>query len=131
MIAHVRYNRRSILLGFTIPLNAFGPGLSIAHYGSIVVNGNAKIGRNCRIHSDVNIGETGGGAPTIGDNVYIGPGAKIFGPITVGDHVAVGANAVVNTDVPSNVSVGGIPATVISEKGSEGLLVDGCAAAGL
>jgi serine O-acetyltransferase len=129
VLAQVRYKRRSILLGFTFPLNAFGPGLSIAHYGSVVVNGNAKIGRNCRIHSDVNIGEAQGRAPTIGDDVYIGPGAKIFGPITIGDRVAIGANAVVNSDVPSDVTVGGIPARVISDKGSEGLIVDGCAVA--
>jgi serine O-acetyltransferase len=126
-----RLKRRSVLLGFTIPRNAFGPGLSIAHYGSIVVNGKAKIGKNCRIHSDVNIGEFAGGAPQIGDNVYIGPGAKIFGAITVGDGAAIGANAVVNADVPAGVSVAGVPARVVSQKGSEGLVVDGCASAGV
>ncbi len=126
-----RYKRRSVLLGFTIPRNVFGPGLSIAHYGSIVVNGNARIGRNCRLHSDVNIGEANGLAPLIGNNVYIGPGAKIFGPIRIGDGVAIGANAVVNRDVPSGVSVGGIPARVISQHGSKALVIDGCSAAGL
>jgi serine O-acetyltransferase len=131
VIARWRYKRRSVLLGFTIPRNAFGPGLSIAHYGSIVVNGNARIGRNCRIHSDVNIGEANGLAPLIGNNVYIGPGAKIFGPIRIGDGVAIGANAVVNRDVPSGVSVGGIPARVISQRGSKALVIDGCSAAGL
>jgi len=130
-VVRLRYKRLSLLLGFTVPRNAFGPGLSIAHYGSIVVNGNARIGRNCRIHSDVNIGEANGGAPTIGDDVYIGPGAKIFGAITIGDGVAIGANAVVNRDVPSGVTVGGIPAKVISQHGSRDLIIDGCAAAGI
>jgi serine O-acetyltransferase len=130
-IALWRLKRLSMLLGFTVPRNVFGPGLSIAHYGSLVVNGNARVGRNCRIHSDVNIGEAGGRAPTIGDDVYIGPGAKIFGGITVGAGAAIGANAVVNRDVPPGVTVGGVPAKVISDGGSAGLLLDGCAAAGL
>ena len=78
---------------------------------------------NCRIHSDVNIGEAGGRAPRIGDNVYIAPGAKIFGGITVGDNAAIGANAVVNTDVPAGVTVAGVPARVVSERGSEGLVL--------
>ena len=64
-------------------------------------------------------------APTFGNNVYIGPGAKIFGKITIGDNVAIGANAVVNKDVPSNVTVGGIPARIISNKGSNGLFEHG------
>jgi len=54
----------------------------------------------------------------LGNNVYIGPGAKLFGSITVGNNVAVGANAVVNTNIPDNVTVGGIPAKIISEKSS-------------
>jgi len=62
----------------------------------------------------------------IGDNVYIGPGAKIFGAITIGDGVAIGANAVVHHDVSSGVTVGGVPARVISKKGSQGLVVDAC-----
>ncbi|MDX6698228.1 MAG: serine O-acetyltransferase [Solirubrobacteraceae bacterium] len=130
-IAAWRFKRRSVVLGFTIPRGAFGPGLSLAHYGSVVVNGHARVGRNCRIHSDVNIGVAGGGAPTIGDNVYIGPGAKIFGPITIGDDAVIGANAVVDEDVPAGVTVGGIPAKVISERGSRELLIDGAALAGL
>jgi serine O-acetyltransferase len=125
-VLQVRFLRASRRLGFTIPTGVFGPGLSIAHYGSIVVTGRARVGRNCRIHSDVNIGETHDGAPMIGDNVYIGPGAKIFGAITIGDGVAIGANAVVQRDVSPGVTVGGVPARVISEKGSQGLVVDAC-----
>ena len=77
----------------------FGPGLSIAHAGTIVVNSNAKIGANCRIHVCVNIGADvtdGSKAPIIGDNCYIGPGAKLFGSIILGNNVGIGANAVVN-----------------------------------
>jgi serine O-acetyltransferase len=128
-VLQFRFLGTSRKLGFTIPAGVFGPGLSIAHYGSIVVAGRARVGRNCRIHSDVNIGETHDGAPTIGDNVYIGPGAKIFGAITIGDGAAIGANAVVHRDVPPGVTVGGVPARVISPKGSRGLVVDACAVA--
>ncbi|MHB8075402.1 MAG: serine O-acetyltransferase [Desulfosporosinus fructosivorans] len=114
----------SINLGFTIPRHVFGPGLSIAHWGSIVVHPDVRVGKNCRIHSAVNIGVFNGKCPTIGDNVYI-PGAKLFGGITIGDNVTIGANAVVNKDVPSNVTVGGIPAKKISENDSSELIVKG------
>ncbi|MHB8076061.1 serine O-acetyltransferase [Desulfosporosinus fructosivorans] len=117
--------RLSTKLGFTIPQHVFGPGLSIAHWGSIVVHPDARVGNNCRIHSAVNIGVFNGKSPTIGNNVYIAPGAKLFGGITIGDNVTIGANAVVNKDVPSNVTVGGIPAKIISKKDSSELIVKG------
>lgn len=107
-----RYGMR---YGITLPPKvAPGPGLFIVHAGSIVVNGHARIGRNCRIHAGVNIGETGAGVPRIGDNVYIGPGAKLFGDIEIGDDVQIGANAVVSRSVPSNCVVSGPHARVVS-----------------
>jgi serine O-acetyltransferase len=124
LIAWVRLRRRSIRLGFSIPRHVFGPGLSLAHYGSVIVNGDARVGRNCRIHPGVVIGELDGRAPTIGDDVYIGPGAKLYGGISIGDGAAVGANAVVNRDVPAGVAVAGIPARPVSDRGSDGLLHD-------
>ena len=57
--------------------------------------------------------------------MYIAPGAKLFGGIIIGDNVTIGANSVVNIDVPSNVTVGGIPAKIISENDSSGLIVKG------
>lgn len=123
------FRKISIKLGFSISPNTFGPGLSIAHRGTIVVNGGARIGANCRIHVDVNIGTEAGksdAAPSIGDNCYIGPGAKIFGTIEIGSGTVVGANAVVNKSFPKgNQTLGGVPATVISTKSSEGLLIKG------
>lgn len=121
----MKYRRLSYQLGFWIDPDTFGPGLSIAHYGSIVVNPNVRVGKNCRIHSCVNIGEGKRKNPIIGDNVYIGPGAKIFGGIKIGNNVAIGANAVVNKDVPDNVTVGGIPAKIISYKDSSELIIKG------
>lgn len=79
------------------------------------------IGKETKIGSHVIIGTnvlTGGrsnkpGMPVIGNNVYIATGAKILGNITIGDNVIIGANAVVIQDVPSNCSVGGVPARVL------------------
>ena len=86
----------SVKLGFTISINTCGPGLQLPHRGTIIINDQAKIGKNCRIHACVNIGAHKGKAPKIGDNVYIGPGAKLFGDIVIADNVKIGANAVVN-----------------------------------
>ena len=110
-------HRLATRLGLSIPKNVFGAGLCIVHYGTIVVSPEAKIGENCRMHPSTSIGDYNG-TPTLGNNVYIGPGAKLFGDITIGNNVAIGANAVVNTNIPDNVTVGGIPAKIISEKSS-------------
>ena len=126
LLLKFRFRRLSIRLGFDIPCNVFGPGLSIAHYGTIIVNGAARIGANCRIHAGVNIGTKAGHtfqAPKIGDNVYIGPGVKIFGPIQIASGIAIGANSVVNKSFKEpNISIAGVPAKKISDKGSEGLI---------
>lgn len=110
-----------VICGFDIPINVFGKRLSIAHKGTIVVNGRAKVGDNCRIHTCVNIGTLPGSnglAPNIGDNVYIGPGAKIYGNIKIADNIVIGANAVVgrNFEVP-NICIAGSPARQISNMG--------------
>ena len=110
-------HRLATRLGFTIPKNVCGAGLCIVHYGTIVMSPKAKIGENFRIHPSTSIGEYNG-TPSLGNNVYVAPGVKIFGNITIGNNVAIAANAVVNTDVPDNVTVGGIPAKIISNKSS-------------
>ena len=112
--------RLSLKLSFSIPLNVFGPGLSIAHYGTIVVNKNAKIGKNCRIQEGVNIGATNGNneAPLLGDNIFIGTGAKLLGNIKIGNNVCIGANAVVTKSFPDNITIAGVPAKKISDNNS-------------
>ena len=108
--------------GISIHINCFGPGLSIAHYGSIVVNKSAKIGCNCRIHEGVTIGATGGSgqAATIGNNVFIATGAKIIGDITLGNNIAVGANAVITKSFNEDgITLGGVPAKKISNNNSQ------------
>lgn len=120
-ILKIRYVLLSQKLGFSIPFNVFGPGLSIAHYGMLVVHSNAKIGKNCRIHEGVTIGATGGNdcAADIGDNVFIGTGAKILGGIKIADGVAIGANAVVVKDIlEPNTTWAGVPAHKVSNNGS-------------
>jgi len=116
-LLEIAHHHHAVRLGFTIPKNVFGPGLCIVHYGTIVVSPNAKVGSNCRLHPSTSIGDYNG-APTLGNNVYIGPGAKLFGDIVLGDNVAVGANAVVNRSFGSNVTLAGIPARVVAETGA-------------
>lgn len=121
----LRFHQMSVKLGFSIPLNVFDKGLSIAHYGSIVINDKAKIGKNCRIQENVTIGSTGGSekAPIIGDNVFIASGARIIGDITLADNIAVGANAVVTKSInEENVTVVGVPAKIVSTHGSDGFI---------
>ncbi|GGD10054.1 serine O-acetyltransferase [Hyunsoonleella pacifica] len=113
-----RFRKISLKLGFSIPINVFGPGLSIVHYGTIVINSASKIGKNCRIHACTNIGASGGKpeAPHIGDNVYIGPGAKIYGNIKIADNIAISANAVVNRSFEKkSILIAGNPAKEIKE----------------
>lgn len=120
-IYRFKLHKLSTKLNFYIKPNVFKEGLSIAHIGPVIVNDYAKIGKNCRIHVGVNIGAKINEptlAPIIGDNVYIGPGAKIYGNIVIGNNVAIGANAVVNKNVPDNVTVAGVPAKVVSNKGN-------------
>ncbi|HEX5650380.1 MAG TPA: serine acetyltransferase [Steroidobacteraceae bacterium] len=96
--------------GIELPRAArIGPGLYIGHFGGITVSRDARIGSNCNLSQNVTIGVAGTGAkrgaPTIGDNVYIAPGARIFGRIRVGNNVQVGANAVVHADIPDDADV--------------------------
>lgn len=102
-----RLARASVRTGISIPPGVFGAGLSIAHFGSIVVNNEAVVGEFCRIHSATNIGTYRGQAPVIGDYVYIGPGAVIYGAATIGSRAVVGANSVVTGAVPDGATVAG------------------------
>lgn len=102
-----------------IPKNVFGPGLSIAHYGTIVVNSQSRIRSNCRIHVGVNIGASAGRseAPKKGDNCYIGPGVIIFGDINIANNVTIGANSTVNRSCDrERVVIAGTPAKIVKEQ---------------
>lgn len=117
----MRFHRLSVRLGMTIPPGVFGPGLSIPHYGTIVVHGNARAGRNCRLQEGVTIGATNGSheAAVIGDNCYFGSGAKVIGAVRIADDVAIGANAVVTRNITEpGTTWAGIPARKISGQNS-------------
>lgn len=112
------FRRESVKLGFSIPQGVFSEGLSIAHYGTIVVNGAARVGKNCRLHVGVNIGASNGSekAPRIGDNVYIGPGVIIYGDIEIANNVTIAANSTVNKScLIENVVLAGSPAKIVKE----------------
>lgn len=112
-----RKNRLGSRLGFIISAGCFGEGLQLEHYGSVIVNPKARIGKNCKIHGNCCIGSNGGypdDAPVIGDNVDIGQGAQILGGIRIADNVRIGAGAVVVKDVlEPGVTVVGIPGKIL------------------
>ena len=94
-----------------------GKQLFIDHGIGIVIGETATIGNNCTIYHQVTLGGTASSFfkrhPDIGNNVMIGAGAKILGPITVGNNVKIGANSVVLKDIPDNVTVVGIPGRIV------------------
>ena len=94
-----------------------GPGLHIYHFGGIFIGEQVKIGANFSLSHDVTIGLAGEGprrgAPVIGDNVYVAPGAKLYGRITVGNNAKIGANVVVDRNVPENALVQSLKPQVV------------------
>jgi serine O-acetyltransferase len=121
------FEKSSVKLGFTIPPNVFGPGLSIAHRGTIVVHSDSKVGENCRLYHCVTIGSgrnIPNDSPLIGNNVFIGTGAVIVGPITIADGIAIGANSYVNKSFSEpNITIAGCPAKQVSNRSSEDLWI--------
>lgn len=98
------------------PVTEIGPGLYIGHTGVIRIHPDTKAGRNLSIGQLVTIGTKGvgnRGVPAIGDNVYIGVGAKVLGNIKIGNNVKIGANAVVISDIPDNATAVGVPAKIV------------------
>lgn len=104
-----------------------GPGFLIAHVGSLVIGGGTRIGRNCDVRQNVTFGgnynktsEDGRTQPWLEDNISIGVGAVIIGPVRIGSNTIIGANTVVTKDIPSNSICFGMPVQVIKEKWPEG-----------
>ncbi|NLZ38548.1 MAG: serine O-acetyltransferase [Firmicutes bacterium] len=98
-----------------------GEGFFIDHGMGVVIGETTEIGDNVTIYQGVTLGGTGKEKgkrhPTIGNNVVIGTGAKILGPIKIGDNVKIGAGSVVLRDVPSNTTVVGVPGRVVVYEG--------------
>lgn len=132
-ISHLLYKRKLFFLARLIsqvsrfftgieihPGAQIGKGLFIDHGMGVVIGETAEVGDNVTLYHGVTLGgtgkDTGKRHPTVGNNVTIGSGAKILGPILIGDGVKVGANSVVLRDIPSNCTAVGIPAKIIYKK---------------
>lgn len=124
----LRLKRLSEKTGIQIPTKAqIGKGFYIGHFGTIIINPDAKIGNNVNIASGVTIGKTNRGekqgVPQIGNHVWIGTNAVIVGNITIGDDVLIAPNAYVNTDIPSHSIAIGNPAVIhFKENATEGYI---------
>lgn len=97
----------------------FGPGFVLVHSQGVVINSAVKGGQNIKIEHQVTIGAEKGAAPILGNNVFIGAGAKILGVVTIGNDAKIGANAVVTKDVPAGATAVGIPAKVVRIYGNK------------
>lgn len=114
-----QWDKLALKCGFSMSYRNIGKGFSIAHYGQLAINGGCVIGNNFRVHEGVTLGSSGGGAPYIGNNVFIGTGAKVIGEITIADDVCIGAGAVVVRSITEKGTTwAGNPARKISDKNS-------------
>jgi serine O-acetyltransferase len=114
LVPHALANATKVLTGVEIhPSAEIGCGLFIDHGAGVVIGETAEIGDNVTLYQGVTLGGTGFATgkrhPTVQDNVTIGSGAKLLGPITIGHGAKIGANSVVIHDVPPNSTVVGNP----------------------
>lgn len=131
-IAHVLYNKKMFFLARLIsqlgrfltgieihPGAKIGKGFFIDHGMGVVIGETAEVGDNVTLYHGVTLGgtgkDTGKRHPTVGNNVIIGSGAKILGPIVIGDNSKVGSNSVVLKDIPENSTVVGIPGKIVKK----------------
>jgi serine O-acetyltransferase len=94
----------------------FGPGFVLIHSIGVVINTCVRGGSNVHVEHQVTVGAEGRQSPILGNDVFLGAGAKVVGPVTVGDGARIGANAVVVRDVPAYTTAVGIPAQVVSRR---------------
>ena len=103
------------------PGATLGKGLFIDHGTAVVIGETAEIGENCTLYQGVTLGgtgkDTGKRHPTLGDNVMVGAGAKVLGPIRIGNNVRIAAGAVVLMDIPDNCTAVGVPARIARRDG--------------
>lgn len=88
----------------------FGPAFVLIHSDGVVINGSVRGGRDIKIEHQVTIGAERNQSPVLGDDIFIGAGAKVIGPLSIGSGVRIGANAVVLADVPDYATAVGVPA---------------------
>ena len=105
------------------PGATIGKHLFIDHGLGVVIGETAEIGDNCTIYHQVTLGGTGKDHgkrhPTLGNNVLVGAGAKVLGPVFIGDNTRIAAGSVVLQSLPCNCTVAGIPATVVRRDGAK------------
>lgn len=135
-IAHYFYSKKRYLIARYIsekakrktgieihPGATIGKGLFIDHGAGVVIGETAIIGDNVTMFHGVTLGGTGKEKgkrhPTIGNNVFIGCGAKILGNVTIGDNVKIGANAVILKDIEANTTVVGVPGIIVKRNGEK------------
>lgn len=105
------FNKLNVFGGCIIGRRAdFGPGFVLIHSNGVVINTSVRGGHDIKIEHQVTIGAEREESPILGDDVFIGAGARILGAIRVGSNVRIGANAVVVKDVPDGVTAVGVPA---------------------
>jgi serine O-acetyltransferase len=95
----------------------FGPGFVLIHSTGVVINGKVRGGAHVYLEHQVTIGAERRQSPVLGNQVFVGAGAKIVGAVHVGDDCRIGANAVVVHDVPSGATAVGVPARVVRRPG--------------
>ncbi len=119
--ARILSHRARRITGIEIhPGAKIGKNLFIDHGMGVVIGETAEVGNNVTMYHEVTLGGTGRAEdkkrhPTVEDNVIIGAGAKILGPITIGKGAKIGANSVVLKDVPPNSTAVGSPARIINK----------------
>ena len=116
LLYKILYKFVQIVTGIELPCEVpIGSNFRIDHFGGIVISGYAEFGNNCRIRNGVVVGlknPENPCAPKIGNDVDIGAGAKLLGPIVIGNNVSIGANAVVTKSIPDNSIAVGVPAII-------------------
>ena len=104
------------------PAARIGAGFFVDHGAGVVIGETAEIGENVTLFHGVTLGATGNEKtykrhPTLGDNIFVGSGAKILGPIKIGSNAKIGANSVVLSDVPEGATIAGVRAKVVKVNG--------------
>jgi serine O-acetyltransferase len=105
-----------LVSGTTIAREAqIGAKLYLPHSGNIIIHPGCSIGDNCSICHEVTLGTSldKAGVPRLGNNVFVGPGAKLLGPITIGDGARIAGNSLVISDVPAGAVAIGVPARAL------------------
>ena len=120
LLTYFRFRRQRDRLCSELPLNVFAEGLVIWHGQNIIVNENARVGRNFSISAGCCIGQAKGQSPVIGDHVEMTLGSRVLGGVTITHDVTIGAGALVLKDIETPYTTwGGLPARCISQNPNE------------